>query len=326
MVQGERTPCLQPNFSMSNKQKELTALRVTTLICLSFGVLGIVISIIANANSMLLDGLYSMIQSLFILGSMRIVSRLFKEGDDKRFPFGCGAFEPFFLVLRSFALLSMVFTIACISTLAMFRGGYTIEHGTALTVSAISLVVCALVWIALAHLAKKLKSPTLRSESKAWFLDTALSLASVLAIASIFLINQTSYAYLAVYIDPALTLLFLFCLSPMLIKDIVHYSRQLLGAAPSKSIQTDLEKIVGRFVRTHGFRSSEVYASARGRSLMIVIHIYLWREQSVSELDTIRLKMVQALHTYSRFCDVDIVFTLDGRWADYQIPLAVQNA
>lgn len=292
------------------------------MVCLGFGVLGLVVSIVANSNSMLLDGLYSLIQSMFIIGSGRVVTLLFKE-DDERFPFGYGAFEPFFLVLRSLVLLTMVLTIGSMAALAMTRGGYTISVSIAFPVSLFSLVVCFVVWLALARKAKKLSSPTLRSESKAWLLDTLLSLASVIAIGMIEVVRQTRFAYLSSYIDPALTVLFLACLSPVLVKDLIVYSRELLGAAPTNSVQNSLEKIANRFVRTHGFRKAEVYALKRGRTLMVVIYVYLAKEQPVKQLDAIRLQMVKAMYSYSNFCDTDIVFTLDDRWVEYQTPLAV---
>ena len=313
-------------LTMSNKQIELLALRMTTLVCLGFGVLGIVVSIIAHANSMLLDGLYSMIQSLFIIGSNKVVMLLFKQKDDERFPFGYGAFEPFFLVLRSLVLLSMVATLGIMAAISLTKGGYAIDVALAFNVSVLSLVICSIVWATLAHFAKKLASPMLRSESKAWLMDTMLSLAAVLAIALVWVIRQTSWAYLQTYIDPALTLLFLFCLSPMLIKDVIHYSRELLGAAPASAVQGELEKIVNRFVRSNGFLRSEVYASKRGRSLMVVIYIYLKKERTVLELDAIRLQMVQELYAYSSWCEADILFTLDERWVEYSLPLAAQNA
>lgn len=122
---------------------------------------------------------------------------------------------------------------------------------------------------------------------------------------------------------PCLTVLFLAFLSPVLIKDLVVYSRELLGAAPTISVQATLEKITNRFVKEYAFRKAEVYALKRGRSLMVVIYVFLSEERPVKQLDAIRLEMIKAMYTYSNFCDTDIVFTLDDRWVDYQTPFAI---
>lgn len=310
---------------MSTKKQELQLLRLTTLVCLGFGVLGLLASFWAQSNSLLLDGLYSLIQSLFIIGSGRVVLLLFKK-DDERFPFGYGSFEPFFLTLRSVVLLTMILTIGVNAAKALAHGGYAISVPIALPVSAFSLVVCFLVWMLLRKKAKTLASPLLRSESKAWMLDTLLSLASVVAILFVMLLSHLRFSFLTSYIDPALTLLFVIFLSPSLVKDIVHYSAELLGAAPSQQVQQALEKIVNRFVRSHHFISSEVFASKRGRSLQVVIYIHLGEERPLLELDAIRLQMTKALVSYCTWCDADIIFTVDDRWMDASSQLRIQKA
>ena len=109
----------------------------------------------------------------------------------------------------------------------------------------------------------------------------------------------------------------------MLIKDLIVYSRELLGAAPNLSVQTSLEKITNRFVKKHAFRKAKVYALKRGRSLMVVIYVFLSEERPVKQLDAIRLEMIKAMYSYLNFCDTDVVFTLDDRWVDYQTPFTI---
>jgi cation diffusion facilitator family transporter len=310
---------------MSTKKQELQLLQLTTLVCLGFGVLGLVASFWAGSNSLLLDGLYSLIQSLFIIGSGKVVLLLFKK-DDERFPFGYGSFEPFFLVLRSVVLLTMIMTIGFSATKSLASGGYAISVPIALPVSVLSMVVCFLIWMLLRKKAKELSSPLLRAESKAWMLDTLLSLASVLAILFVLLLSRLGLTSVSSYIDPALTLLFALFLSPSLVKDIMQYSSELLGAAPSDQVQQALEKIVNRFVRSHHFISAEVFASKRGRSLQVVIYIYLGEERPLLELDAIRLEMTKALVSYCTWCDADIIFTVDDRWMDASSLLSIQKA
>lgn len=310
---------------MSTKKQELQILRLTTLVCLGFGVLGLLASVWASSNSLLIDGLYSMIQSLFIIGSGKVVLLLFKKDDD-RFPFGYGSFEPFFLTLRSLVLLTMMLVIGSNAAKSLAHGGYIISVSIALPVSALSLVVCFIIWMLLKTKARTLSSPLLRSESKAWMLDTLLSLASVIAILLVMLFSKGRLSSVSSYIDPALTLLFLLFLSPSLVKDIIQYSAELLGAAPSAQVQQALEKIVTRFVRSHHFLSSEVFASKRGRSLHVVIYIYLGEEHPLLELDAIRLEMTKALLSYCSWCDADIIFTVDDRWMDASSFLKLQKA
>lgn len=310
---------------MQTKTREITILRITTFVCLFFGILGVVASQLAQSRSLLLDGLYSLIQSLFILGSGYVVSLLFKS-DDARFPFGFAAFEPFFLVMRSLTLLIMVLTIGSSAFLSLFSGGYVISVDIALPIAGLSFVVCAVVYAMLKREAKILKSPVLRSESKAWLLDTLLSLASLLAMLVAYIASKYSLSALMRYIDPALTLAFLFCMIPLLGKDLIQYSKELLGAAPARSTQSALEKIAYKFVRRHDFLKAEVYASKQGRTLNVLMYVYLKEERPLLQLDAIRLEILKALYAYSSWCEADIIFTLDDRWVDYTAIPSLQHA
>lgn len=310
---------------MRTKTREIAILRFTTFVCLFFGILGVAASQLAHSRSLLLDGLYSLIQSLFILGSGRIVSLLFTS-DDQRFPFGFAAFEPFFLVVRSLTLLIMVLSIGFSAFLSLFKGGYAISVDIALPISVLSLVVCAVVYSILKREATKLNSPVLRAESKAWLLDTLLSFASMSAMLIAQIALRFSFSGLMRYIDPCLTLGFLICVIPLLTKDLVQYSKELLGAAPTSSTQTALEKIAYRFVRKYDFLKAEVFASKQGRSLNVLMYVFLKEERPLLQLDAIRLEMLKALYTYSNWCEADIIFTLDDRWVDYNTLPSLQEA
>ncbi len=307
---------------MSNKKTELLLLRVTTAVCLAFGILSVVASIQANSNSMLFDGLYSLIQSMFILGSGRIVTLLFRK-ENKEFQFGYSAFEPFFIVIRSIVMLLMTFSIAASALYAILTGGYAIDVNIALKINILSLAVCLVVYGVLAIQAKKLNSPVLRVEGRSWLIDSAISLAAVLAMVLIVFANKKGYTNLALYIDPIVTIFFIVGLSPMLIRQLLQSSRELLGAAPASSIQRDLEHIAKRHVKREGFRKSSLFAIQHGRSLSVTLYFYLKKERSLRELDSLRAKILQDLRSYSSWVEADVVFTLDPSWVPLAMPLAV---
>ncbi|WP_320127451.1 cation transporter [uncultured Sphaerochaeta sp.] len=309
---------------MSKKNTELTILRVTTIICLAFGIVGIVTSQIVYSKSMFFDGMYSLVQSIFILTSSLIVSLLFRK-DDKHFQFGYSAFEPFFIVLRSVVLLTMNAMIAIGALKAILQGGYLIETSLALKVSFISMIVCIVVWQVLARFSKKLNSPVLKAESRSWLIDSALSLASVLAIFVIGVAQQKGYTTLALYIDPAITILFVLALSPMLSGQLRNSTRELLGGAPPEIIQEHLKKIVHNHVRKNGFDDEEVFAVKQGRHLSLTVYIYLKKEIPLFQLDAIRKEILSDLQTYCSWVEADIIFTIDSSWIPFSLPTAISG-
>lgn len=309
-------------WDMSNKKTELLLLRVTTAVCLTFGIVSVVASFKANSNSMLFDGLYSLIQSLFILGSGKIVNLLFRK-ENRKFQFGYSAFEPFFIVIRSTVMLLMTFSIAVSALHAILQGGYAIDVNIAFKINLLSLAVCLIVYGIVTVQAKKLKSQVLRVEGRSWLIDSAISLAAVIAMVLIFFANKKGYDKLALYIDPIVTIFFIVGLAPMLVRDLLQSSRELLGAAPASSIQKDLEHIAKKHVKREGFRKSTLFAIQQGRSLSVMLYFYLKEERSLRELDTLRVNILQDLREYSSWVEADVVFTLDPSWVPLAMPLAV---
>ncbi len=309
-------------WNMSNKKTELLLLRITTAVCLAFGIVSVAASYKANSNSMLFDGLYSLIQSLFILGSGRIVTLLFRK-ENRRFQFGYSAFEPFFIVIRSIVMLLMTFSIAASAMHAILSGGYAIDVNIAFKINVLSLVVCIIAYGVLIIQAKRLKSPVLRVEARSWLIDSFISLAAVLAMVLILLANKKGYAQLALYIDPIVTIFFIVGLAPMLVRQLLQSSRELLGAAPASSIQKDLEHIAKKHVKREGFRKSTLFAIQQGRSLSVTLYFYLKEERNLRELDALRAKILLDLRSYSSWVEADVVFTLDPSWVPLAMPLAV---
>ena len=310
---------------MSNKNTELILLRATNVVCLAFGILSIVASRFTSSKSLLMDGMYSLIQSLFILVSGRIVTLLFKK-DNAHYQFGYRAFEPFFIAIRSMVMLIMIFAIGGGAILSLCTGGHVIEVSIALKVSVISLVGCVAVWALLSHQAKRLQSPVLKMESRSWFIDSVISLAAVLAMVLIHFFTKAGNTTASAYIDPAMTLLFTLGLSPMLFHSLLKSSKELLGAAPPQSVQKKLEQIVKSYVKKENFLKSEVFANQQGRSLSVTIYIYLKEERRISEIDAIRTDMLHKLRSYSSWCETDIIFTIDDSWVPLAMPLAVSKA
>lgn len=309
---------------MSKKNTELILLRVTTLICLAFGILGIVTAHLAHSKSMFFDGMYSLVQSLFILTSGIIVSLLFRK-DDEHFQFGYSAFEPFFIVIRSVVLLTMNFSLAFGALSSVLKGGYLIDTSLALAFSLVSLIVCLIVWQVLSRFAKKLHSPVLQAEARSWFLDSALSSASVLSILCIGIAQKTGHLSLAYYIDPVITILFALALSPLLSGQLRNSTRELLGGAPPDKIQKNLRKIVNSHVRKNGFLKDEVFAAKQGRSLSITAYIYLKKEMPLQQLDMIRKDILLDLQSYCSWSEADIVFTIDSSWIPLSLPSAISG-
>lgn len=120
--------------------------------------------------------------------------------------------------------------------------------------------------------------------------------------------------------DSAITLFFIVFITPRFFWQMLFNMRELLIAAPSQDIQKDLDRVIEPFVEKHRFSGFNIYSSQRGRSLYILIHVYLDRERKIRDLDKIRKEMVCAVRKYNSFSDTDIIFTIDTAWIPLSVP------
>lgn len=302
-----------------NNQKELRIIRGTTIVCFTFGVLGVMFAVMADSKSMLLDGLYSFIQSIFILTS-GFVLKLVGKKDDENYQFGYGAFEPFFIAVRTIVLVGMNIVLGFNAIKSLFSGGYRVEANLGMIFTGLSIVGCSIVWCILYRNAKKLSSPMLKAEARSWINDTLLSVAVLLSFFIMWLLDRTGHSNIANYIDPIITILFVISLSFPLLKQLFQSTKELLNAAPPEEIQDNLDAIIEKYVKQYDFRSYMIYSNKQGRVVYSTIHIFLKNEMPVSTLDRIRKEIMMDIIDSWAYSDTDIVFSLDPSWVKYSVP------
>ena len=210
------------------KSKELIYIKAVNLICFMFGVLGIVLALIADSSSMLFDGMYSFIQSIFILLSGFVV-RLLGRKDDEYFHFGYSAFEPFYIMLRTLSLFAMNAALGYNALKSIISGGYLVKASIVLFFTGFSAVVCSFVCAFLYKKAKELNSPLLRTEARSWLNDTLLSVAVLASFSVMAVLARLGIDGVMMYIDPVVTLLFVIFLVPGVVQQLWQAVKDLLG-------------------------------------------------------------------------------------------------
>lgn len=307
------------------KSKELIYIKAVNLICFLFGVLGIVLALIADSSSMLFDGMYSFIQSIFILLSGFVV-RLLGRKDDEYFHFGYSAFEPFYIMLRTISLFAMNAALGYNALKSILTGGYLVKASIVLFFTAFSAVVCSFVCAFLYKKAKELNSPLLRTEARSWLNDTLLSVAVLASFSVMAVLERLGIDGVMRYIDPVVTLLFVIFLVPGVVQQLWQAVKDLLDAAPPAEVQERLESIVSGFSKEHDFKDWSIYSSKHGRVISSMIYVVLAHDTMLHQVDALRTAMLKAIHESWSWSDTDIVFCLDSSWMRYAIPAAPEEA
>jgi len=296
---------------------EIFLIKFVTVINLMFAVGGFYFAMISRSQSVLFDSIYSFTSSFFMLMSLYVV-RLIKKGEDKNYHFGYGSFEPLFIVIQTMFILTMNFVLAYFAVKTLISGGAHIGVNAAMIYTAISVVVCALVYVVLKSASKKYGSPVLSAEAKSWLNDTMLSIAVLMAFLGIIFLSGTYLSFIVPYIDSGMTLLFILFLVPQFIKLLWSNILELLTSAPSVDIQKQLDTVIAPFIEKHDLAGFNAYSTKRGRTLYVVVHVYLNENRTVKTIDRIRKEMIRAIRKYWHYSDIDIVFTFDTTW----IPLS----
>ena len=302
-------------------RKEIIYIRAVTLICFAFGVLGIAAALISGSSSMFFDGMYSMVQSVFILLSGFIV-RLIGRKDDEYYQFGYAAFEPFYIIIRTLVLLTMNSILASEAVESLFHGGRRVEASIGLAFTILSIVGCTGVYFFLKREAKKLNSPLLKAESRSWLNDILISVAVLVSFAVMAVFDRIGLSEEAMMIDPIITVAFAISLLPPLLKQMITSVKDLLDAAPPKDAQERLGAVMEKYSSLYGFSDYEIYSSNRGRTVLSTIHVILSEDLPVSKLDSMRKTMLKEIVETWPWSDTDIVFTIDPSWMKYAVPSA----
>ncbi len=299
--------------------KEISLLKKSTVISFIFALGGFFFALKSRSQSVFFDALFSFTAVFFTLISAKVV-KLVLKGDDKKYHFGYGAFEPLFIVIRSIFIICMNLTLAANAIKTIIGGGNTISLSYAAFYTILSAIVSLGGGILLHRHARKMDSPTLFAESKSWFNDALLSFSVLFSFALIAVLKYTPLAGISVYMDSIITLFFIVLITPQFVKQLLFNMKELLIAAPSQDTQAELDQVIRPFVEEHGFSGFNIYSSQRGRSLYILIHVYLDKERKIRELDKIRKEMVCAVRKYNSFSDTDIIFTIDTDWIPLSVP------
>lgn len=299
--------------------REVSLLKTATVISLLFACIGFFFALQSRSQSVFFDAFFSFTSVFFTLISAKVV-KLVMKGDDSNYHFGYGAFEPLFIVIRSIFTICMNAALAANAIRTIISGGNEITLSYAAFYTILSAAVSLAGALVLLHSARKQNSPTLFAESRSWFNDALLSFSVLFSFALILILRHTPAAGATVYMDSVITLFFIAFVSPQFFKQLSFNMKELLIAAPSKDVQKELDAVIEPLVRKHRFSGFDIYSSQRGRSLYIMIHVYLESERKIRELDKIRREMVCAVKKYNPFSDTDIIFTIDTSWIPLSVP------
>jgi len=281
------------------------------------GCVGLTFTVITRSQAILLDGLFNLIYFGTALFSIK-VARLVQRGDDERFPAGYAFFEPLVNGLKGVLVLGVTVMALAGAVQALLAGGRSIAAGAAIGYGAFAALVCWSLAVVTRRGAKRTASPLVGADAENWLVNGAISSAVLLAFGGIPLLEGTSLAFLAPYVDPALVLVVGLISISVPVRMAWRALMALLNRAPAPGIVDEVRQIVESC--TADLESEEMFVRVLepGRVRLVTAHVVLPRGGEVpplESLDALREKALARLKEAHPTTILDMVFTHDRRWA-----------
>ena len=239
-----------------------------------------VMAVITRSHAILTDCVYDIADVIMLGPILILVPLLYKPVTEKR-PYGFSQVESLLIMIRCGLLIFITGQLIIESIQMIAAGGHTVDAGAIATFELIMSVLCVMMYLLIRYLNKKCSSPTIQSEIYVWKLDAISTLGVGAAFVIHLFLQETSLAWLAPYVDPAIAML----MGIILLKDPIcmfcDVIRSLILFAPKKEVVEHVRDIAEMSLKKYHFDINCLDVIKTGRKLWIEVYI-LQKEDLIS--------------------------------------------
>ena len=306
----------------SNRKHEESSIWLTIWANLAMGALGIGFSIYTKSEAILLDGLFSFVNFLIGLITLRVLKLVNKPGDD-RYPFGYAIFEPM-LNLAKGLIIAVVTLYALVGAMDSILGeGRPIAADSALIYAFIAGFGCIVMAILIGRLSRKTKSPIVAVDAKNWLVDALMSIAVAIAFGIAVWLEETAYSHWLPYVDPGMVIFLVLVSIPVPYLIVRKNWAQIVGRAPETTLVTNVAEVAEKILIDTPYSDYHLRTGRIGRLVYIQLYLIVAGDHdaclSVSDQDELRKTFYGELHAKYPDLAVDVIITGDDIWVQRAI-------
>ena len=296
---------------------ESKILKISMVGALFFALFGIAWGWTAQSEMIIFDGLYSFISLALTMLSLYINNFIAKKELDK-YPFGKYILEPLVISFKSLIIGGMCLYSLIGAIQDVVHGGNTVEYGSALIYSIVSVIGCGGVYIFMKKKGDKISSELIKVEASQWLMDTLLSIGVLVGFVIAMILRNTRFSGLNVYIDPMMVIMVSVVFIKMPVQSFINAFKEILCVKADDEINDDIYLIVKEIEKEYKFEDSISRVSKIGGELRIEID-FIYNEESklkdLDQMDCVREKVYDAIKhiDYNKWLNVS--FTGDKKWA-----------
>ena len=289
---------------------ERRALALSIVVGFALAILGIAIGVATGAQIILFDGFYTFLGIGLSWMAIR-VSRLVAEGPTLRYPFGREALTPLIIGIEGVALLATCAYASFNAVLTIIGGGTKTPTGWGVIYAAIAFVVPVALGWQLRRLSAR--SDLVRAEATQWIAGAFLGLGMLAAFVFAQLIEGTSWARGARYVDPILVIFACLILVGPPIRMIRATFIELVEGTPDLDLQDPVRAAVHQVCSQFALGEEELRMTKVGRKFYVEVDFVVSPDWTVRQSDDVRIALKQRLGELQHDLWLTVEFTADAR-------------
>ncbi|HOW74821.1 MAG TPA: cation diffusion facilitator family transporter [Candidatus Competibacteraceae bacterium] len=300
---------------MTSSEAEQKVLKRSIGITVAFASSGVLLGLLSGSQSIVFDGLFSVIDTLVLMLALAAARLVQREGD-RRFQYGYWHIEPMVLAFNGSVLMFLCLYAFINAVDSFLEGGRELELDWALGYAVVACVVTFSMYFYERRENRRVRSELLRLDTQSWFMSALIATALLVAFALAWAIKGTRFAPLAPYVDPTVLALLTLYLITVPIKTVRRALNEVLLITPPKLDQV-VRTVMDEVVQRHGFRRYTSYIAKVGRACFVEIYVVTpadFQVGSIARLDAIRQEISTAIGDQGSYQWLIVAFTADERW------------
>lgn len=250
---------------------------------------------LTHSHSILIDFVFDITELIMIWPFLLLVPLLYKPVTEKR-PYGFSQIESLFIIIKYSVLLFVTIQLFIDSVQTILSGGHSVDASSIALFEFCVFLGCFIMYQILSHYRKKYESDSIRAELYVWKLDVLSSIGVSLAFFAQIVLQKTSFAWAAPYIDPVVAIIMSLCLIVEPIKTIWTNLKELILFAPEKEIMDEIRTTAEKYIETDTYKLQFLDVIQTGRKTWVEVYIRSHDNNiNVKDLKTIRNKIISDL-------------------------------
>ena len=249
----------------------------------------IAMAIYTHSQAMLMDALYDTIDVIIVIVTLFLVNLYNKPISEKK-PFGFLQLESFFILLKTFMILSLNISIIINAIILIKDGGKEIDVTTISIFQFILFVGNLVTWLIIKKINKKINSLTVKSEVLAWKSDAFYSLGLAAAFFIVQFLKGTRFDNIIIYFDQIVVIVTSMIMIPDLFRLLKENITSVLLFAPNDELVGQIKSIVEKQFSSTKVKLVHYDIIKTGRKIWV--SVYFKTSSNTVELDKLKEKTI----------------------------------